>query len=78
MTRLLLSALAALLLAGCAAGPVAPTQELRSLLAPTGKLRVGVYPGSPSSFIKDKETGENRGLTYDLGKELARRLGVPF
>ncbi|NBS57824.1 MAG: ABC transporter substrate-binding protein [Betaproteobacteria bacterium] len=78
MTRLFLSVLAALLLAGCASGPVAPTRELRSLLAPTGKLRVGVYPGSPSSFIKDKETGENRGLTYDLGKELARRLGVPF
>jgi polar amino acid transport system substrate-binding protein len=78
MTRTLLAALAAFLLSSCVSAPVAPTPELRSILAPTGKLRVGVYPGSPSSLIKDKETGENRGLTYDLGKELARRLGVPF
>jgi polar amino acid transport system substrate-binding protein len=65
-------------LAGCASQPTAPTAEVRQSLAPTGKLRVGVYPGSPSSLVKDPATGEARGVTVDLGKELARRLGVPY
>lgn len=47
-------------------------------LAPTGKLRVGVYPGSPTSMIKDRVSGETKGVSYDLGRELAARLGVPF
>ena len=47
-------------------------------LAPTGKLRVGVYPGSPTSMIKDRASGEMKGVSYDLGRELAVRLGVPF
>jgi polar amino acid transport system substrate-binding protein len=76
--RFPLLALATLLLAGCVAAPLKPIAELRSILAPTGKLRVGVYPGSPSSMIKDPVTGEVKGLAYDLGKELAKRLGVPF
>jgi len=78
MTRTLVAALAAFLLASCVSAPVVPTPELRSVLAPTGKLRVGVYPGSPSSMLKDPATGETRGLAYELGQELARRLGVPF
>lgn len=53
----------------------AQTSEERAALAPTGKLRVGVYPGSPILMVKGK-SGENRGLTVDLGDELARRLGV--
>lgn len=47
-------------------------------LAPTGKLRVGVYPGSPVSMIQDPASRETKGVTYELGKELAHRLGVPF
>lgn len=76
--RTLLAALAVLVLAACSSAPVAPTAQQKSVLAPTGKLRVGVYPGSPSSMLKDPATGETRGLAYELGQELASRLGVPF
>lgn len=56
----------------------AQTPTIREVLAPTGKLRVGVYPGSPTSMVKAANTGETHGITFDLGRELARRLGVPF
>jgi polar amino acid transport system substrate-binding protein len=56
----------------------AVAQNQRELLAPTGRLRVGVYLGSPLSMVHDRATGEARGLSVDLGKELANRLGVPF
>jgi len=48
------------------------------VLAPSGKLRVGVYAGSPTSMIRDPASGEAKGVSYDLGKELAARLGVSF
>jgi polar amino acid transport system substrate-binding protein len=48
------------------------------ILAPTGRLRAGVFAGSPLSMVTDVRTGETHGLCVDLGKELARRLGVPF
>lgn len=78
MTRRLLAAILGLLLTACAGMHSPPTPEVRQLLTPTGKLRVGVYPGSPTSMIRDAKTGETKGLSVDLGKELARRLGVPF
>ena len=56
---------------------MAQNPHLASIVAPVGALRVGAYPGSPISMIVDK-SGERRGLTVDLGRELARRLGVPF
>jgi polar amino acid transport system substrate-binding protein len=46
-------------------------------LAPTGHLRVGVYPGSPTSMVVDPAK-QTHGLAYDLGRELAKRLGVPW
>jgi polar amino acid transport system substrate-binding protein len=52
------------------------TQAVRETVAPTGKLRVGVYPGSPTSLIRDPVSGEEKGLTVDLGREFARRLGI--
>jgi polar amino acid transport system substrate-binding protein len=51
---------------------------IRQAVAPSGKLRVGVYPGSPTSMIGDPKSGDARGLSFDLGKEFARRLDVPF
>lgn len=67
----------ALLLAGCAA-PVAPVDvAVRQMLAPTGTLRVGVYPGSPTSMVRDPKTGEKAGVALGLGVSLGRRLGVP-
>jgi polar amino acid transport system substrate-binding protein len=74
-----LLAIAAALLAGCAGNAIGPdpSPEVRQVLAPTGKLRVGVYLGSPTSMIRDSGSGETKGVTLDLGMELARRLGVP-
>ena len=71
------AALLLLLLAACATtGPVAPP-EARQALAPTGSLRVGVYRGSPTSYVADSG-GAPRGVGYDLGRALAQALGVPF
>ena len=54
---------------------IAQTPAELAALAPAGKLRVGVYPGSPIQMVKGKG-GENRGLTVDLGADLARLLGL--
>ena len=62
------------LFAGCAAAP-APGANIRQVLAPTGALRVALYPGTPTSLVGNDDL---RGVGYDLGKELARRLDVPF
>src|SRR5205807_1635777 len=51
--------------------------EPRDVLAPTGKLRPALYPGTATSILDPKET-QPRGVGYELGKELARRLGVPY
>src|SRR6202035_494960 len=54
------------------------TEVARDVLAPTGRLRVGVFPGSPLSMTLDRATGEMAGLGFDLGSEVARRLDVRF
>jgi polar amino acid transport system substrate-binding protein len=46
-------------------------------LAPTGKLRAAINFGNPVLAQKDPATGDARGVTGDLARELARRLGVP-
>jgi len=56
----------------------AAAQDVREILAPNGKLRVGAYLGSPLSMVRDSKTGEIHGLSVDLGKELAKRLDVQF
>ncbi|MCW5591503.1 MAG: transporter substrate-binding domain-containing protein [Burkholderiales bacterium] len=68
----------AALLAGCGSAPPAPEPGLARVLAPTGKLRVGLYPGSPTSIIPASGSGEARGVGHDVGRDMARRLGVPF
>jgi polar amino acid transport system substrate-binding protein len=73
----LTAAILGLLLSGCAHAPNASTSEARSALAPTGKLRVGLQLGSPHNVIRDPASGEMKGVGFDLGKELARRLDVP-
>lgn len=65
------------LLAGCASAPPAPPAEVRHALAPTGSLRVAVYAGSPTSMVENVPDAERRGLTVDIGREMAKRLGVP-
>jgi len=75
MNRLIV-AMAAAAVASSAFGALA--QDARQILAPKGKLRVGVYLGSPTSMVRDSKTSEVHGLSFDLGKELAKRLNVPF
>ena len=67
-----------LVLTGCASMHTAPTPEVRQALAPTGKLRVGLQLGTPHNVIRDSVSGEMKGVGFDLGKEFARRIGVPF
>jgi polar amino acid transport system substrate-binding protein len=77
-SHLLMTAMLGLLLTGCGGISTAPTTEARQALAPTGKLRVGLQLGSPHNVLRDSVSGEMKGVGFDLGKELARRMGVPF
>lgn len=47
-------------------------------LAPTGKLRAAINFGNQVLASKDPATGEPRGVSVDLSRELAKRLGVPL
>jgi polar amino acid transport system substrate-binding protein len=76
----------AALLVGCAAprtDPAAPADvsaampAVRRALAPTGSLRIAVYAGSPTSLVRRAGSDEARGMSVDIGRELALRLGVP-
>jgi polar amino acid transport system substrate-binding protein len=69
--------LAAAIIVSSAASPAVSNESARQSLAPTGKLRVGVYPGSPTSMVLEAKTGERHGLSVDLGQELAKRLDAP-
>jgi polar amino acid transport system substrate-binding protein len=77
-TYWLITTVLGLLLSGCAATPTAPTAEARQALAPAGKLRVALQQGTPMHVVGDAASGDMRGVGFDLGNELARRLGVPF
>ncbi len=67
-----------LILGACATAPAMPSAPERQALAPTGKLRVGLFTGQPVHSVRDPATGEYRGIAIDLGREMARRLGVPM
>ena len=55
--------------------PVSPA--VRSDLAPTGTLRVGINHGNLVLAQKNPTTGEVKGVAVDMAHELGRRLGVP-
>ena len=57
---------------------ISSSQDLRDSLAPTGKLRASLYLGGPTNVIVHPKTGEMKGVGYEIGKELARRLDIPF
>jgi polar amino acid transport system substrate-binding protein len=71
-------AILGLLLSASAGMHATPTPEVRQTLAPTGKLRVGLIFDVPAQVVRDSASGEMKGVAFDLGKELARRMGVPF
>lgn len=63
------------MLTACATPP-APPQPVIADLAPTGKLRAAINYGNPILATKDPATGQPRGVSVDLSRELAARLGV--
>jgi polar amino acid transport system substrate-binding protein len=78
LARTSLAAVAAVVFAGVfTVAAMAADPEPRQILAPSGKLMVGLYPGTPTSILP-ASAGEPRGVGYEVGKELARRLGVPY
>jgi len=77
MLKSMSMALAAVVIAGCAT-PSAVPDAARAELAPTGKLRAGMNLENTLFTTKDAVAGELRGVSVDLMRELASRLGVPL
>ena len=76
-THWLIAAAFGLLFGGCASTQTTPPAQARQALAPTGQLRVAFLSGVLYA-TKDTTTGELKGVAVDLGREVARRMGVPF
>jgi polar amino acid transport system substrate-binding protein len=72
----LFSVLFAGLLAACAGVQPKPDVAIQKALAPSGRLRIGVYVGSPTSMVRDPSSGEPRGVSLELGEAMAQRLGL--
>ena len=72
-TLLLLGACLLGSLTGFASRQPAP----RSELAPSGKLRAAINLGNPILATRDPVTGEPRGVSVDMARELGKRVGVP-
>lgn len=66
-----------LFLASCATTSSVPPQ-VRKDLAPAGKLRAGINYANAIVATRDPVTGELRGVSVDLMREVARRIGVPL
>jgi len=66
-------------LGACSNAPTAPglPAAVRAELAPGGTLRAAINFGNPVLAQKDATTGEPRGISVDLARELGQRLGVP-
>jgi polar amino acid transport system substrate-binding protein len=75
MRRFRVVVLACLALAGCAGTPKAPEAAV-SDLAPSGRLRAAINLGNPVLASRDA-SGQPQGVSVDLARELAKRLGVP-
>lgn len=71
MIRLLALSLVFALLGGCAS-----VEKPRADLAPSGKLRAAINLGNPV-LAGRSANGDLQGVSVDLARELARRLGVP-
>ena len=63
--------------AAFAQAPGAASPEVLRDLAPSGKLRAAINLGNGVLAQKDAATGQPKGITPDLARELGRRLGVP-
>jgi polar amino acid transport system substrate-binding protein len=54
------------------------TPAVRTDLAPTGALRVGINYGNFILARRDPTSGESRGVAIDIAADLGRRLEVPI
>jgi polar amino acid transport system substrate-binding protein len=59
-------------------GTRVPSPDVVKDLAPTGRLRAAINLGNAVLAQKDAASGELRGVTVDLARELARRAGTPL
>ena len=71
----ILAALTSAALAGCASAPLA---AVVSAFAPTGRLRASINLGNPILAAGKLGSGEATGVSVDLARGLAERLGVPL
>ena len=71
-----IACLVLLALLGACATTSAPPEAVKEL-APTGKLRAAINYGNPVLARPDPATGQPRGVSVDLARELGVRLGVP-
>ena len=76
MFRLASAIACVVLLSSCAMTPGIQPAAVADL-APTGKVRAAINFGNPILATLEASTGEARGVSVDLARELARRLGVP-
>ena len=68
-------------LAGLAAGFViahSVAAFAQADLAPTGTLRAAYLATNPAQAMRNAQTGEMRGASYDLAQQLAKKIGKPL
>jgi polar amino acid transport system substrate-binding protein len=73
--RKILPWVVAVSLGACASSTSTPPAAVADL-APTGRLRAVINLGNPILANMDEATGQAQGVSVDLARELARRLGV--
>lgn len=76
MRKAMMAVAMAGVLFGCASAPPVSQEAVRDL-APGGKLRAAINTGNEVLAQKDAATGELKGVSVDLARELGKRLGVP-
>ena len=74
LAAILLLGLASVL-SGCSSNPKPPAAAI-SDLAPGGTMRAAINFGNPILSNRDPATGQPYGVSVDLSRELAQRLGV--
>ena len=75
MLRSIVAILTPVILGACVGAPPAPLAAVADL-APTGRLRAVINYGNPILARKDEATGQPKGVSVDLARQLAQRLGV--
>lgn len=52
--------------------------SIKNDIAPTGVLRMGLYQGSPTSYLADGGITDNRGIGFGLGKQFSNAMDLPY